>query len=177
MMFNNSVWNELAKVVSTTEYNKLPGLGAKYVRDWYFTDAAGNVRKAQVTFTFGRFMATVAAAGVPIAVTYDATYGPHVYTGTYAAKHVTNFGGISITANSFVAGNNGWIQTGGPNIVGVLNTGAIADGARVEHNGSGSSVKTIATAINGFGKYTGPAIAGDGTIPAGCLILEQGRFG
>ncbi len=172
----NSILQSLKTPVPSASGYITNGLGARQVHDVFFTDQLGAAVRGRMEFTFGRWKATTAVSGAPVAVTYDATYGHFCFTTVYAAALVTSFGGITVTAVSHAAGTFGWVQTGGMNAVTIANTGAIAAGARFEHNGSGVTVKTLASAVNTFGFLQGVASAGDGTIPVGAAILDRGRW-
>lgn len=149
-------------------------IGAVATLDFWWTDANSILHKAKIVLAHFRALAAIAGAGIPVLRSYNSTYGVGV-TGTYAAADVTNVVGITIAATSYAAGDGIWVQVGGPNYVGVANTGAIAAGARVEHNGSGTTVKTVATDANTFAQNT-IAAAGNGTLPVGSLIINN-RFG
>ena len=117
-----------------------------------------------------RCIAAISGAGIPVSLAYNATYGRGV-TGTYAAGDLKNFFGLTIAATSYAAGDMAWIQFAGPSYTTVGGTGAIAQGAQVQHNTSGTTVKTVTDADNAMGILNGPATGGDATLPAGDVWL------
>lgn len=147
-------------------------LGAKLTKTNRFTDANSITMDVLVTYMYVRFSAASSAAGSPFALSYSATYGISGTT-TYAAGLITAFCGITVTANAYAAGDYGWVQVGGPNTVAMSAAAAIAQFARVEHNGAAFDVKTVATDANTFGYLIGPAIGGAGAIPIGSIFLGR----
>src|SRR5262245_6668846 len=107
---------DVSKVIASADGPTAWPLGAKYTKEFSWTDANSITMRALVTYTFVRFSAASSASGSPFALGYHSTYGVSGTT-TYAAAYITAFCGITITANAYSAGDYGWVQTGGPNTV------------------------------------------------------------
>jgi hypothetical protein len=151
-------------------------LGAVVTKDIYWTDVASVKRKAKIGLVALRALEAFAVTGgIPVALSYNATYGRGVVD-TYAAADLTSYFGLTLTYTTApAAGDLIWVQFTGPSLTTVGGTGAIASLALVQHNAAGQTVKTITDVDNAFAKLAGVAMAGDGTIPAGDLWL-MGKF-
>lgn len=165
--------NAYADVQSYTSDQKHYAIGSSATLDVYWTDAGSVKHKAKIGLVLLRALEAFAVTGgIPVALSYNATYGRGAAF-TYAAANVADYFGLTLTYSTApAAGDLIWVQFAGPNYVLVAAAGAIASLARVEHNGSGTSVKTLATLGNTFAKLTGVALGGAGNIPAGDLWLD-----
>jgi hypothetical protein len=159
-----------------TTDSKHYALGSVASIDAYWTDAGSVKHKAKIGLVLLRALEAFAVTGgIPVALSYNATYGRGVVD-TYAAADLTSYFGFTLTYDTApAAGDLIWVQFSGPNYVSVGGTGAISSLANVQHNAAGQTVKTSADYDNCFAKLTGVAMAGDGTIPAGDLWLF-GKF-
>jgi hypothetical protein len=165
--------NAYADVQAYSTDQKHYALGSSATLDVFWTDAGSVKHKAKIGVVLMRALEAFAVTGgIPVALSYNATYGRGVVD-TYAAGDLDSYFGLTLTYSTApAAGDLIWVQWCGPNYVGVPSIGAIASLARVEHNAAGQAVKTVATAANAFAVLAGVAMAGDGTIPAGDLWLE-----
>ncbi len=162
--------NVFEKITSIDSGKRASSLGAKLYFDFFLPSGV----EAHVECTYCRFAAAVGGAGIPLARMYDATYLHYCVTGTWAAGIAYAFGGISLIGG-YVAGDYGWVQTGGLNIVAVAGAAAISAGAKVCHNEAGTSVKeasTDALRVKYFGILDN-ALGGAGNIPIGQLCLAR----
>jgi len=168
--------NDFSSPMSYTTDLKHYALGSVHSFDAYWTDAGSVKHKAKIGIVLMRALEAFAVTGgIPVALSYNATYGRGVVD-TYAAADLTSFFGLTLTYSTApAAGDLIWVQFTGPNYVGVGGTGAISSLALVQHNAAGQTVKTITDVDNAFAKLAGVAMAGDGTIPAGDLWL-MGKF-
>lgn len=169
-MWNPVIIQDLRKVGITA---KKPSYGH---RMWFdFPTSVGDI---MAEFLFVRFIAAVSSSGIPIALTYDSTYGIMTATGTYAAGLDKSFGGLSIqNTGAYAAGDYGYVQVKGPNVVPVTSSAAMAANQGVQHTGSGTTVKTVAPAtlaevVCQFGLLL-KAQAGAGTIGVGEMYLNK----
>lgn len=168
--------NAYADVQSYTTDQKHYALGSSATLDVYWTDAGSVKHKAKIGLVLMRALEAFAVTGgLPVALSYNSTYGRGVVF-THAAANVADYFGLTLTYSTApAAGDLIWVQWSGPNYVGVGAAGAITSLARVEANGDSINVKTVATAANTFAKLTGVAMGGAGTIPAGDLWLDGAK--
>lgn len=168
--------NSYLEPMSYTTDLKHYAIGSVASFDAYWTDAGSVGHKAKIGIVLLRALEAFAVTGgIPVALSYNSTYGRGVVD-TYAAADLTSFFGFTLpytTAPS--AGNLIWVQCTGPNYSSVGGIGAISSLANVQHNAANQTVKAATDFDNAFCKLVGPAMAGDGTIPAGDLWLF-GKF-
>lgn len=171
------MWNPVihGKIGLVGKTNKVPSYAH---RCWFdYETSLGNM---MAEFLFVRFNAIVSAAGTPLALTYDATRGIWVCTGTYAAALAFSFGALSVqSTGSYAVGDYDFVQVKGPNVVPVTSSAAMTAGLQVMHSGTGVTVAEVANAttadhLKGFGILL-KAQAGAGTIGVGEMSLN-GKF-
>ena len=164
--------NAYADVQAYSTDQKHYALGSSATLDVYWTDAGSVKHKAKIGIVLLRALEAFAVTGgIPVALSYNATYGRGVVD-TYAAADLTKYFGFTLTYSTApAAGDLIWVQWCGPNFVAVGGTGAIGSLVNVQHNAAGQTVKAATDADNAFATLVGPAMAGDGTIPAGDLWL------
>lgn len=174
--------NLYSDVQSWTTDQKHYALGSTASLDIYWTDAGSVKHKGKILLVLQRCLEAFAVTGgIPVALSYNATYGRGIVD-TYAAADLTHYFGFTLTYSSApAAGDMIWVQCGGPNYVAVGGIGAISSLGNVQHNTANQTVKAATDFDNAFCFLQGVAMAGDGTIPAGDLFITNkmgfGQFG
>lgn len=162
-MFNPVIPQQLGIAGITA---RKPSYGHRFQMDYQTT--LGNI---MAEFLYVKFNAiVVGTGGIPLAITWDATNGIWVATGTYAAALNYSFGCFSLPtfgSVSYAVGDMDYVQCAGPNVMTIQSAAAIAAGKKVQHNGAGTTVKICDPS----------AVPADAGLEIGVLTKAQGGAG
>jgi len=149
-------------------------IGSMATLDVYWTDAGSVKHKWKIGVVLLRCLEAMAVTGgIPVALSYNATYGRGAVD-TYAAADLTHFFGLTLTYSAaLAAGDLAWFQCMGPNYVATAASAAVSSLANLQHTTSGQDLKTATDFDNAFGFLAGPALGGAAAIPAGDMILTN----
>lgn len=149
-------------------------IGSTATLDVFWTDAGSVKHKAKIKLVLLRCLEAMAVTGgIPVALSYNATYGRGAVD-TYAAADLTHFFGLTLTYSAaLAAGDLAWFQCAGPNYIATAASAAVTSLANLQHTTSGQDLKTATDFDNAFGFLNGVTLSGAAAIPAGDMWLTN----